>query len=192
MKEKKWKERQPKTWYYERNLNDYLHFCSTLQRISAALKEKNVTPVFLCIGSDRLTGDCLGPLVGHKLKEYFPQFANLYGTLEFPVHALNLCPFLKKIEKNYDRPFLIAIDASLGLHSHVGSVTLSQGGLFPGEGVKKNLPKVGNLSITGIVNSCHGDSELLLQSTRLHLVNELADFIFMGIANGFCHDFFCM
>ena len=26
--------------------------------------------VFLCIGSDRVTGDCLGPYIGHQLLEH--------------------------------------------------------------------------------------------------------------------------
>ena len=29
--------------------------------------------VFLCIGSDRVTGDCLGPYIGYRLSQYhFP------------------------------------------------------------------------------------------------------------------------
>ena len=47
--------------------------------------------IFLCIGSDRATGDCLGPLLGHKLYQILrnsPYF--VYGTLKEPVHAKNL------------------------------------------------------------------------------------------------------
>lgn len=179
----------PKTWYFERNLNDYFDFCSAIGKTAATLIKPEQTPVFLCIGSDRITGDCLGPLVGHKLKEMHPHCNHIYGTLEFPVHAKNIHYFLDEINRQYSHPFLVAVDASLGISSHIGSVTLSHCGISPGEGVKKDLPCVGDISITGIVNSCLGDTHLLLQNTRLHLVNELSDFIFMGISNGFAAHF---
>jgi hypothetical protein len=36
-------------------------------------------PVYVCIGTDRATGDCLGPLVGSRLKSLVP-FAQIFGT----------------------------------------------------------------------------------------------------------------
>ena len=55
--------------------------------------------VFLCIGTDRATGDCLGPLVGSRLKSLSPSTA-VYGTLETPVHATNLQETLDEIFAN--------------------------------------------------------------------------------------------
>ncbi|NSJ87437.1 DUF1256 domain-containing protein [Blautia hansenii] len=53
--------------------------------------EKNFSElVILCIGSDRITGDSLGPLVGHSLSRFSLPHARVYGTLDRPVHALNL------------------------------------------------------------------------------------------------------
>ena len=46
--------------------------------------------VFLCIGSDRITGDSLGPLIGYQLSPYCSRIFHVYGTLDDPVHALNL------------------------------------------------------------------------------------------------------
>ena len=43
--------------------------------------------VFLCIGSDRVTGDCLGPYVGYRLSQHPLPGISIYGTLEHPVHA---------------------------------------------------------------------------------------------------------
>lgn len=185
MRQTLYKKCHPLTWYFNRDLNDYFHFCHTLNWVAEHLKKTNRSPIFLCIGSDRITGDCLGPLVGHKLTERYENRIPLYGTLECPVHALNLCSSLELIQQRHKNAFLVAIDASLGSSKHIGSITVSKGSLSPGEGVKKDLPPVGNLSITGIVNSCRGDTEMLLQNTRLHLVNELSDFIFMGIVNAF-------
>ena len=62
--------------------------------------------VILCIGTDRSTGDCLGPLVGHKLK--LIQYKNIitYGTLDNPVHAKNLYEVIQEIDDKHDRPFI--------------------------------------------------------------------------------------
>lgn len=46
--------------------------------------------VLICIGTDRSTGDCLGPLVGTFLKRALVKHLHIYGTLENPVHAKNL------------------------------------------------------------------------------------------------------
>lgn len=43
--------------------------------------------IILCIGTDRATGDCLGPIVGYKLKKMFLDNVTVYGTLSQPVHA---------------------------------------------------------------------------------------------------------
>ena len=140
--------------------------------------------VLLCIGSDRATGDCLGPLVGEHLKNLLPDMA-VYGTLESPVHAMNLEATIKTIYEDHCDPFIIAIDASLGIPEHIGYATVSTNPLIPGKGVNKKLPAIGNLSITGIVNVAGFPNSILLQSTRLHTVMTLADCI--GNAISMCY-----
>ena len=60
--------------------------------------------VFLCIGSDRATGDCLGPYVGWHLSQQKLPGVFVYGTLNAPVHALNLEQSLKHIQKHHSTP----------------------------------------------------------------------------------------
>lgn len=132
--------------------------------------------IVLCIGTDRATGDCLGPLVGEHLSRVLPDIP-IYGTLEHPVHALNLEETIGQIHSRYKNPFIIAVDASLGVPEHIGYATLSQAPLIPGKGVNKKLPAIGNLSITGIVNVAGFPNSVLLQSTRLHTVMTLANCI---------------
>lgn len=132
--------------------------------------------VILCIGTDRATGDCLGPLVGEHLTALLPSVP-VYGTLAHPVHALNLEETIQNIYQNHKNPFIIAIDASLGVREHIGYATLNKAPLVPGKGVNKKLPAIGNLSITGIVNVAGFPNSVLLQSTRLHTVMTLADCI---------------
>ena len=172
--------------------------------------------ILVCIGSDRATGDSLGPFVGHELLHPFPtdrrqSFADkrnsktrfsckkgqytrtvpkssrslwnllttysafpkkyyVYGSLHSPVHAVNLKATLQDIYRSFDDPYIIAIDAALGAKEHIGTVTLGDGALFPGIGVSKQLPAVGDIHITGIV-----------QTTHLSTVVSLATFISKGI-----------
>lgn len=137
--------------------------------------------IFLCIGSDRATGDCLGPIIGYKLSTQ-PFFKyKIYGTLKEPVHAKNLSATIEEIYNQYDNPCIVAIDASLGRSNHVGYITLGEGTLKPGAGVNKMLPHVGDIFITGIVNFSGTLDQMLLQTTRLNIVMDLADFICFGI-----------
>lgn len=137
--------------------------------------------VFLCIGSDRVTGDCLGPYVGHLLCSRKVPGIFVYGTLTHPVHALNLKRINTYIQSVHPRALVIAVDASLGDKKHLGYVTIANGALHPGAGVKKELPPVGDIHITGIVNVSGTLEQLTLQTTRLSTVVQIADAISQGI-----------
>ena len=139
------------------------------------------TLIVLCIGTDRVTGDSLGPLIGYKLSRKFLPLYKVYGTLDTPVHALNLAETVEKIKKKHPDNCIIAIDASLGSRDHLGFVTLKNGPIQPGAGVRKTLTTVGDISITGIVNACGVLDHVALQTTRLSTVMTLADCISLGL-----------
>ncbi|MGI6711265.1 MAG: spore protease YyaC [Bacillota bacterium] len=139
--------------------------------------------VVLGIGTDRSTGDSLGPLVGWFLQQQ-KAFFSIYGTLDEPVHAANLSDKLKEIERNHHNPLIIAVDACLGRPENVGIVTLSEGELNPGAGVHKKLPAVGNISFTGIVNVSGYMEFIVLQNTRLNIVMRMASLISNSIISG--------
>ena len=133
--------------------------------------------VFLCIGTDRSTGDSLGPLIGYKLKGRQNQDIQVFGTLERPVHAMNLDDYMHFLQEDYSDHAVVAIDASVGKSDHVGYVTLGRGALKPGLGVSKELRAVGDIFITGIVGGCGNYDPLMLHSVRLAVVMRLADCI---------------
>ena len=139
--------------------------------------------VFLCIGTDRVTGDCLGPYVGHRLSSLCLPGIYVYGTLVQPVHALNLCDTRREILSRHPDSLIIAVDASLGQKKHLGYVTIADGALYPGAAVQKELSPVGDIHITGIVNIAGVLEQLTLQTTRLSTVISLADTITQGIVN---------
>lgn len=152
-----------------------------LQKCIRHQRKKWSDLIFLCIGSDKVTGDCLGPYIGHQLSPYADGHFFVYGTLSKPVHALNLENVFQQIKIRHPKALIIAIDASLGQKKHLGYVTIGNGALYPGAGVQKDLPPVGDIYITGIVNISGILEQLTLQTTSLSTVISIADVITQGI-----------
>ncbi len=93
-------------------LNQELH-----KLVSNTNKEYKKIAV-VAIGTDRSTGDCFGPLVGHMLSRYSIFDFDLYGTIHKPVHALNIVETVDNIDTS--GMLVIAVDASIGDINHVG------------------------------------------------------------------------
>lgn len=140
--------------------------------------------LFLCIGTDRSTGDALGPLTGTRLISLGIDESRVWGTLRAPVHAANLHETLERAHAAFNNPYIIAIDACLGKLESVGVVTVSRGPLKPGTGVSKALPAVGNIHMTGVVNVGGYMEYLVLQNTRLCLVMRMAEVIAAALTLG--------
>jgi putative sporulation protein YyaC len=107
----------------------------------------------VCIGSDRATGDSLGPLVGTFLTEnkVCKDYIRVQGTLGDTVNATNIYRVTDEID-TYNS-LVIAIDASFGsFNSSVGDIIVCDTPLYPGAAVGKDLPPVGDISIIGIVS----------------------------------------
>jgi len=152
------------------------------KHISSLVNYYNYKKWFIvCIGTDRSTGDSLGPLVGTRLKLHEYQDFTVIGTLDEPVHALNLVETIEYINNNFSDFGIIAIDASLGQLSSVGCIQVLNGPLKPGAGVKKELPEIGDFHITGIVNVGGFMEYFVLQNTRLSVVMRMSEIISSAI-----------
>lgn len=129
--------------------------------------------LIVCIGTDKATGDAFGPLVGTFLKKKRKIRAIIKGTIEEPVHAKNLHLV------NTDNYYTIAIDACLcASENHLKHYCFDYGSIRPGKGVNKNLPPIGDCSITFNVNvSCPLMNYLVLQNTRLNDVYPPAELL---------------
>jgi len=144
------------------------------ERIISWLPEVPKEYVVVCVGTDRSTGDALGPLTGSYLSELKPKHLNVYGTLPEPVHATNMPDYIQHIYKHHQDGFVIAVDASLGKAASVGSIIADVGSLNPGAALNKNLPAIGDIHVTGVVNISGFMEFTTLQNTRLSLVVDMA------------------
>ncbi len=164
--------------------NAMVRFNSTI--LSALSEYYNNTNIYkeliiICIGTDRSTGDSLGPLVGHQLATYRHDKVHILGTLDKPVHATNLIQNIEYVYSHYKSPFIIAVDACLGSAHNIGHIIVSNSPIKPGAALNKSLPELGNISISGIVNVSGFMEFITLQNTRLNIVMKMANIISSGL-----------
>ena len=167
-------------------------FCDfSKEKLSHALKcalNKNSLPIIVCIGSDLVLGDSLGPLVGTMLKRK-NLGAYIYGTLNHPITAKEVEYAKKYLKLLHPNSTLIAIDAAVGKQDDVGLLRLFDRGLKPGLGVNKNLSAIGDISIIGVVAEKTAQNYKLFNLTRLNLVYKMAESISGAIETAIfsCH-----
>lgn len=150
-----------------------------LQNLIDLYRNDNEDIVLLCIGTDRMIGDSLGPIVGSLLRQSFPGTHpfHIYGTLQNTVHAQNLPEVIHLLQSKHANSLIIAIDASFGSPEDIGSVFIREGTLQPGAGVNKRLPALGDISITGIAAEESRYPYLTLQTVRLSVIMQMAETI---------------
>ena len=80
--------------------------------IGEIMRRENRRGVLLfCIGTDRSTGDSLGPLIGHKLRDLGQknERVQVVGTLDCPVHAMNLEQAIFMVRRCYPDHVIVAV-----------------------------------------------------------------------------------
>ena len=155
---------------------------NSVEKIGNCLRELFLDDVVvLGIGTDRATGDTLGCLVGEFLDKRYKNI-EVYGNLRDPIHAQNLHEYKDKFNKT-----IIAVDAALGKEESIGAIDVYDKPLKPGKGVGKDLIKLGDYYISGIVNVDNKndlDNFEIIRSTRLCLIRDMAQVIAKGIVYG--------
>lgn len=131
----------------------------------------------LCIGSDRSTGDSLGPLVGTMLEER--GLRGVTGTLRRPCDADRLPGAIRSLPSG---AVVVAIDACLGRPENVGRYLLGAGPLQPARSVGAALPPVGDYSVAAVVAEYGPQPYRTLQTTSLYAVLQMAG----AIADAIC------
>ncbi len=159
---------------------------------SAALREKvedlEISKIiFLCIGTDKITGDAFGPLVGYKLKNLFygEEKIEVIGDLENTVTLINIIKTMERIKRSYENPFLIAIDAAISNRIDIGRVIVSNSKMNVGGNLSRKI-YIGDISIKGIVSRnlknprCNFKA---LQEVPLNTIMNMADSVAQGICD---------
>ena len=136
------------------------------------------TPVIICVGTDGVMGDSVGPLVGSMLKEKnLPAF--IYGELFNPITAREIESVKEFVKKTHPDSKVLVIDSAVGEQEEVGAIKICDSGIKPGLGAKKDLPFLGDVSVMAVVEK-KGKVENL-KNVRLRLVYKMAMLISSAI-----------
>ena len=162
--------------------NAYHKFIREFSNTICNLTENKVYShvIFLCVGTDRITGDTFGPIVGHKLKRLYEDVRNIevIGDLENTVCDANIECVMQNIRKKYQNPFIIAIDSALSCKENVGRIVVEDRGIYLGSGIGKGKICIGDMSIKGVVAQNLGNPKSnmqLLQNISLGFVLDMAE-----------------
>ncbi len=141
-------------------------------------------PIILCIGTDKISGDSLGPIVGsillNKLKD---KNAFIFGSLDNTLTAKEIKYINYFLKATFKDRTVITVDAAVGEASDVGLIRISSSPLSPGSGFNKNLGEVGNISIQGIVAEKGFLSYSSLKDVRMSTVYKMAESISSSITD---------
>lgn len=170
---------QTKNIYTSNNFNELTY------SLVGQLKKLNQKPIILCIGSNKVIEDSLGPIVGHILITKFNIKTYVYGTLKRPVNAINIDFINNYIKKTHNEPKIIAVDASIGLFKQMGSITFKKGAIYPAIFAKKKLKPIGHLSFTAVTFGNAFRSKLLIKSYKAKIVLKMANIIATSINDAF-------
>lgn len=168
-----------KSFYYNNDRSAVKRGISSALR--AAFDGKK--PIVCCIGTDAVSGDSLGPIVGTLLKEKLLGKTYVYGTLDMPITAKEVGALSDYLSKTHCGSPVLAVDAALGEENEVGYIKVCDLPIKPGLGVKKQLKELGSASIIAVVES--KESKNLLSFVRISKVYGLAT----AIAEGICEYF---
>lgn len=149
--------------------------------------------VVICIGTDKVKFDNIGPLIGsilsyeleHDMK-HLKKYIHVVGKIKNTCNATNLIAKNHLVRQLYPDSFVIGIDACVTDSQYndlYGTILYKERGISPGLGVNKNLPKIGDASLN-IINCCkngHFDYNLwpmIDDKLRNELINKVVKLIF--------------
>ncbi len=150
-------------------------------RLAKELQARVTNPVFVCIGTEKVFSDSLGPRVGTLLNSRMRKPRFVYGLCQNNITAENLARCHDFIKKMHPDGQLVVVDAAVGSSEQIGRIQISDGGIVPGAATNKNLPQIGDVSIVGIVADKGMRDFYTLSSSKEKLVNEVAQFIVNSI-----------
>ena len=109
--------------------------------------QKNI--VFLCIGTNIITGDLFGPLVGTLLKKSIKGKENvrIIGDLKDVLSYNRIEESIEYVKENNKNALIIVVDSALSRVSNIGKVFIQNRGLRYAESLKKRNDIIGDISI---------------------------------------------
>ncbi len=137
---------------------------------------KNPQLEILCIGTDRITGDSLGPIVGSNINEYINKEniknVNVLGSLEKPLNNITINEYKKSEGK-----VVIVIDSAVSNTYKIGEIVTKENNIIIRNALKDDKIIPSDICIKAVVSRDLEDEELnfiMLQNVKLNIVMNLS------------------
>lgn len=156
--------------------NEMDFYLNCYKLLSKIIEEKNATEiVIVCIGTDRVVYDAIGPFTGYFLENQIKDFLNvhLYGTILDVVNSVNVEQTRKDIYEKYENPIIIAIDSCLSDNYEKYNLCLQDTPVHPGAGVDKKLTPIGDMSILGIIGNKRNIDKLMPRIQTIMYISKI-------------------
>ena len=141
--------------------------------------------VIVCFGTNAISGDALGPMVGTLLTQKYNVPTFVYGTDECTVNGKNMAQWLSFIKTVHKDAIFVAVDASLGRADKIGDIVIRPDGVCP-SGVTGKSERFGDVGILGIVAQNHKDALMQLMCVSPLEVSKMADKISIMLKDVIC------
>ena len=165
-----------------------LEFERTLKsRIIKLCRNEEISNIiFLCIGTNKIIGDAIGPIVGSKIKHLENSYIRIYGTVENNLNFNNAKTIIKDVYNNYDKSCIITIDAAMSNNANLGDIFFSSGIIKIGKALEKKLSFYSDINIKYVVGESLFNKNRnleVLKNVEKEKINEDALFMSKGIEN---------
>ena len=153
--------------------------------------------IFLCVGTDKIIGDAIGPIVGTKLEKelekdntnYKAKNINIYGKIGDTLNFKNARGLIQFMEKQYKNPFIVTIDAALSERDNIGEIIINEGKIELGNSLGKGIEWNSNINIKGVVGNYSSNPQKnmeTLKNVQLHSAIAMSQNIYQGIHKIIC------
>ena len=134
--------------------------------------------IILCIGTNKIIGDLIGPMVGQILKKELKYdkiiiLGNMIETINFK----NAKQSIESIFEQYAKPFIITIDSALGRDDMVNQIVINKGMVKIGKSLGRSICYYSNINIKGVVGVDKKDKYeniKSLQNVDIELITKLS------------------
>jgi len=141
--------------------------------------------IFFCVGSDKWTIDCFGPIIGTILKEKYKLQSLIFGELNNCLTKSNYIQYYEALRIKFPEYKIVVIDTAFCDYDNINIVRFSKGGLAVGSAFSKCDIKIGDYYITANIGIMPYTSKDRLSMPALGKVYYFAEKVSKAIAYAF-------
>ena len=132
--------------------------------------DTNALPVILCLGSDRVLGDCVGPMVGEMLTRKYSVPTYVYGTLTNNITTNNIKSTIEFIKSNHKDRSVLVVDCGVGGIDKIGQIRVCKGAVR----CACFNEMIGDRQIIAYTSHLGATEKCFLRTTRIQTVTYMA------------------